>query len=154
MASHSPSENFAIGVLTPGKRRNLDPCYDGCFTRHLGYSAAKTKGIGARSCPVRGGRGCQVVLKPDAVNLVLCEPLLGAVIKLSCLRALVRGHFLRVRERAAVGEIGGNAGGAKRVATNFGRDAGRLGDPDCCDKALGKCSLSGTHPSLSINFER
>jgi len=36
-------------------------------------------------------------------------------------------HFLRVLERAAVGEIGGNAGGAKRVATDFGRDAGRPG---------------------------
>jgi hypothetical protein len=39
----------------------------------------------------------------------------------------MRGHFLRVLERAAVGEIGGNAGGAERVAADFGRDAGRLG---------------------------
>ena len=30
-------------------------------------------------------------------------------------------------ERAAVGEIGGDPGGAKRVATDFRRDAGRLG---------------------------
>jgi hypothetical protein len=27
----------------------------------------------------------------------------------------MRGHFLRVLERAAVGEIGGNAGGAERM---------------------------------------
>jgi hypothetical protein len=39
----------------------------------------------------------------------------------------VRGHFLRVLERAAVGEIGGDPGGAKRVATDFPRDAGRRG---------------------------
>jgi RNA-directed DNA polymerase len=39
----------------------------------------------------------------------------------------VRSHFLRVLERAAVREVGGNPGGAERVATDFGRDAGRFG---------------------------
>src|SRR6266481_1584083 len=66
-------------------------------------------------------------LKPDALNLVLGEPLLGAVVELGRTRALMRRHFLRVLERAAVGEIGGNPGGAKRVATDFRRDPGRLG---------------------------
>jgi len=36
----------------------------------------------------------------------------------------MRRHFLRVLERAAVGEIGGDPGGAKSVATDFGRDGG------------------------------
>jgi RNA-directed DNA polymerase len=39
----------------------------------------------------------------------------------------VRSHFLRVLERAAVREVGGDPGGAERVATDFGRDAGRFG---------------------------
>src|SRR5208282_1897740 len=65
--------------------------------------------------------------KADAFNLVLCEPLFPAVIKLGRARALVRGHFLRVLKRAAVGEVSGDPGGAKRVASNFSRDAGHLG---------------------------
>jgi hypothetical protein len=40
-------------------------------------------------------------------------------------RALVPGHFLSVFERAAIGEIGGDPGGAKRVASDFRGDAGR-----------------------------
>ena len=66
-------------------------------------------------------------LQPDALHLVLREPLLRVVVELGRARALVRRHFLRVLECAAIGEIGGNAGGAKRVATDFGRDTGRLG---------------------------
>jgi hypothetical protein len=46
------------------------------------------------------------VLKPDALNLVLCEPLLCTVIKLGRAWALVRRHFLRVFERAAIGDMG------------------------------------------------
>ena len=50
-------------------------------------------------------------LQPDALHLVLREPLLGAVVKRGRTRAFVGRHFLRVFERAAVGEIGGNPGG-------------------------------------------
>ncbi len=67
------------------------------------------------------------VSKTYSLHLVLGEALLPTIIELGRARALVRCHFLRVLECAAVGEIGGNAGGAKRVATDFGRDAGRLG---------------------------
>ena len=63
--------------------------------------------------------------KPDPLHLVLGEPFLCPVVKLGRARALVRGHFLRVLERTAVGEIGGDAGRAKRVATDFSLDAGR-----------------------------
>jgi hypothetical protein len=113
MASHSPSESFAIGVMTPGKRGNLDPCNDGCFTHHLGCSAAKTKGIGARSRPCAAAQDSQGCVKADAFDLVLCEPLFPAVIKVGRARALVRGHFLRVLKGAAVGQVGGDPGGAK-----------------------------------------
>jgi hypothetical protein len=41
----------------------------------------------------------------------------------------MRRHFLRVLERAAVDEIRGDPGCAKRVASNFSRDPGRLGAP-------------------------
>jgi hypothetical protein len=54
----------------------------------------------------------------------LREPLFGAVLELGRARALVRRHFLRVFQRAAVGETGSNPGGAKRVATDFRRNAG------------------------------
>ena len=67
------------------------------------------------------------VPKPYSLHLVLGEALLRTIIELGRARALVRRHFLRGLSCAAVGEIGGNAGGAKRVATEFGRDAGRLG---------------------------
>jgi hypothetical protein len=36
----------------------------------------------------------------------------------------MRCHFLGVLERAAVGEVGGDTGGAERVAANRRRDAG------------------------------
>ena len=39
----------------------------------------------------------------------------------------MRGHFLRVLERAAVGEIGGDPGGTKRVAADRRRNTGRRG---------------------------
>src|SRR6202040_4428045 len=62
--------------------------------------------------------------QPDPLHLVLCEPLLGAVIKLGRARAFVRGHFPRMLERAATGEIGGDAGCTKRMAADRRRDAG------------------------------
>src|SRR5438874_42375 len=67
--------------------------------------------------------------QPDPLHLVLGEPLLGPVVKLGRAWALMGGHFLRVFERAAIGEISGNSGGAKCVATDFRRDAGSLGAP-------------------------
>src|SRR6266404_8684232 len=65
-----------------------------------------------------------VAPKPNPLHLVLSEPLLRQIVELGCARALVRGHFLSVLERAAVGEIGGDAGSAKRMATDRRRDAG------------------------------
>jgi hypothetical protein len=41
----------------------------------------------------------------------------------------MRGHFLRVLERAALGEVGGDPGGTECVAADFRRDAGRRGAP-------------------------
>jgi len=49
--------------------------------------------------------------QPDSLDLVLGEPLLGVVVELGRARALVHGHFLRVLERAAVGEVGRDPGG-------------------------------------------
>jgi hypothetical protein len=63
-------------------------------------------------------------LKPDPLHLVLREPLLRAVVELGGARALVSRHFLRVFERAAIGEIGGYAGRAERVIADRRVNAG------------------------------
>ena len=47
------------------------------------------------------------------------EPFFRPVVKLGGARALVRGHFLRKLERAAVREVSGNPRGAERVVANF-----------------------------------
>jgi len=44
-------------------------------------------------------------LQPDALDLVLGKPLLGAVVKLGRPRALVRRHFLGVLECAAADAV-------------------------------------------------
>ena len=62
--------------------------------------------------------------QPNPFHFILREPLLGTIVELGRTRALVCGHFLRVFERAAVGEIGGDPGRAKRVAADFLSDAG------------------------------
>src|ERR1700719_1050908 len=64
------------------------------------------------------------VSKPYSLHLVLGEPLLRAVVELGRARAFVCRHLLRVLKRAAVGEVGCDPGGAKRVTSNFCRDAG------------------------------
>src|SRR6266852_5052319 len=48
------------------------------------------------------GRACS---QPDPLDLVLGEPLLRAVVELGRSRAFVRRDFLRVLERAAIGEV-------------------------------------------------
>lgn len=63
------------------------------------------------------------------LNFVLGQPFLRAVVKLGRARALMRRHFLRVLERAAVGEIGGNTGRPERVTADRLGDAGCLGTP-------------------------
>src|SRR6266446_8524522 len=68
-----------------------------------------------------------VALKPNPLHLVLSEPLLRPIVELGRARALVRGHFLRVIERTAVGEVGGDPCCAKRVAADRRHDAGRRG---------------------------
>jgi hypothetical protein len=60
---------------------------------------------------------------------LLGEALLRPVVKLGCAWALMRRHLLRVLECAAVREIGGDAGGAECVTTDFFRDAGGRGAP-------------------------
>jgi hypothetical protein len=42
-------------------------------------------------------------LQPDPLDLVLGEPFLGPIVRLCRARTLVRGHFLGVLKRAAVG---------------------------------------------------
>ena len=46
------------------------------------------------------------VSQPDPLDLVLGEPIFRAIIKLGRARAFMRGHRLRVLERAAIAEIG------------------------------------------------
>ena len=57
-------------------------------------------------------------VKPDPLHFVLGEPFLRPVVKLGRARALARRHFLRVLERATVGEIGGDPGRAERMASD------------------------------------
>jgi hypothetical protein len=68
-------------------------------------------------------------LKPDSLDLVLREPVLRAVIKLSRARAFMRGHGLRVLQRAAVAGIGGDPGRPKRVVADRSHDALAAEDP-------------------------
>jgi Toprim domain len=69
---------------------------------------------------VRGSRPLQA----DPFDLVLSEPLLGAVIELGGARTLMRGHRLRVFQRAAVGEIRRDPGRPERVVADRRHDAG------------------------------
>src|SRR3954469_2504619 len=63
----------------------------------------------------------------NSLHFVLRKAFLGAVIELGRSRALVCRHFLRVLERAAVREIGGDAGRPERVTADRFGDAGRRG---------------------------
>jgi hypothetical protein len=67
--------------------------------------------------------------QPDPLDFVLREPFPRAVVKLGRARTLVRRHFLRVFERTAVGEIGGDPGRAECLAADRRGDAGRLRTP-------------------------
>jgi hypothetical protein len=49
----------------------------------------------------------------DPFDLVLGEPLLGAVVELGRAWALMRGHRLRVLQRAAIGQIRRDPGRAE-----------------------------------------
>ena len=70
--------------------------------------------------------------QPDPFHLILGEPLLRAVVKFGRARALVRRHFLGMLERAAVREIGGDAGRPERVAADRLGDAGRRSTSPGC----------------------
>src|SRR5437763_5374946 len=61
---------------------------------------------------------------PNPLYLVLGEPLLRAVVELGRARAFMRGHGLRVFERTAIAEIGGDAGGTKCMIADRRHDAG------------------------------
>jgi hypothetical protein len=65
--------------------------------------------------------------QPDPFHLILREPLLRSIVKLCRARAFVRRHFLRVFERAAIGEVSGDAGRAKRVIADRRVNANRFG---------------------------
>src|SRR5271155_26486 len=62
-------------------------------------------------------------LQSDPLDLVLGKAFLGAVVKLGCARALVRRHLLRVLERAAIGEVGGDTSRAEGVTADRRRNA-------------------------------
>ena len=66
-------------------------------------------------------------LKPDPLDLILREPILGAVVKLGRARAFVCRHLLRVLERAAVAEISRDAGRAERMIADLRHDASGSG---------------------------
>ena len=53
------------------------------------------------------------MLEANSLDLVLSETLFRPVVELGGARAFVHCHFLGVLERAAIGEIGGNAGRAE-----------------------------------------
>src|SRR3954468_10280642 len=74
----------------------------------------------------------------NSLHFVLRKAFLGAVIELGRSRTLVCRHFLRVLERAAVGEIGGDAGGAERVTPD------RLGDTGC------DCAAADHAPGIGL----
>ena len=63
----------------------------------------------------------------NPLHLVLGQPFLSTVIELGRARALVRGHFLRVFECAAVRKIGGDPSGAESVISDRGLDARSFG---------------------------
>jgi hypothetical protein len=57
-------------------------------------------------------------LDRDLLDLVRRDLIRGAVVELGGARGFVRGDLLGVFERAAVFEVGGNAGRAEAVATD------------------------------------
>ena len=56
----------------------------------------------------------------DPLDLVLGEPLLGAVVEFGGARAFVRRHRLRMLKRAAIGQIRRDPGRPERVAAGGG----------------------------------
>jgi len=65
----------------------------------------------------------------NALDLVERDLVRGAIVELGRARRLVSGDLLRVFQRTAVFEVGGDAGGAERVAADLRLDAGVLGAP-------------------------
>jgi hypothetical protein len=63
------------------------------------------------------------ISQPDPFDFLLREAFLRSVVKFGRARAFMRGHCLRVFERAAVAEIGGDPGRAKRVVADRRHDA-------------------------------
>ena len=77
------------------------------------------------ACKLR--RACFSNCNP--LDLVERDLVAGAVVELGRARRLVRRDLLRVLQRAAVLEVGGDAGGAEGVAADRGLDAGGLCPP-------------------------
>src|SRR3954467_2053615 len=85
--------------------------------------------------------------QPNPFHLILSETLFRTVVKLGGARALVRGHFLGVLERAAIGEISGDAGSPERMTADRLGDTGRNGTPPdhapgigLAHRLLGQCA--------------
>src|SRR5271154_5700331 len=97
------------------------------WRRAVTGSARKSMMVTPNPRRARGFVSGHACSQPDPLHLVLGEPLLGAVVELGCVRALMRRHFLRMLERAAVGEVSGDAGRAECVAADFLSDAGGSG---------------------------
>jgi long-chain acyl-CoA synthetase len=68
-------------------------------------------------------------LKSNSLDLVLRESVLRAVVKLGRARTFMRGHGLRMLQRAAIAEIGGDPRRAKRVIADRRHDVCRRGTP-------------------------
>lgn len=63
-------------------------------------------------------------LNRDPLDLVWRDLVVGSIVEIGRSQRLVRRDLLRVFERSAILEVGGDAGGAERVATDFGFDPG------------------------------
>src|SRR6516165_3892886 len=75
------------------------------------------------------GSQAAAALQPDPLDLVLGEAFLCPVVELGRSWALVRSHFLRVLERAAIGKISSYSGRSKSMAADRFGDAGRHSAP-------------------------
>ena len=74
---------------------------------------------GAEPSHLVGGASGDCRLNIDPLDFIERDLVAGAVVKLGRARAFVRGHGLRVFERAAGFEIGADASRAKHVAAEF-----------------------------------
>jgi hypothetical protein len=75
----------------------------GADQRHRGVEQSEISLVATLSAV--GGLTRTFGLKSDPLDFVPRQPFAGAVVKLGRARAFMRRHFLRVLERAVIGEI-------------------------------------------------